>query len=196
MILLTPRKRHDRPAKIPTSTSLEIRNYITQSETYDSHIQEEQYSLRTSVSGLQAEFQRFRADIEARPQQADNSATPVVQAENQQLRDQLAIASNPTLSDLVGPSSTALENPSTAVNTQSWATTLPLLSVSDMLKHYEAAIRSGLFARYQSNNSDIVYDIRRWIHQGRAEQASPAPPLPQEEGIQRSMAARIKLQAH
>jgi hypothetical protein len=121
---------------------LELRNYITQSEAYASYIQEEQHSLGTSLSELQAEFQRFRADMEARTEQADNSAT--LQAENRQLRDQLATVSNPTLSDLVGPSSTALENPGNAVNPQTRATTLPLLSVSDMLKHYEAAIRSEL----------------------------------------------------
>jgi hypothetical protein len=56
---------------------------------------EEQHSLRTSLSELQAEFQRFRADMEARTQQADNSATSVLQAEKQKLRDQLAIAFKP-----------------------------------------------------------------------------------------------------
>jgi hypothetical protein len=46
--------RPERPAKIPTSTSSEIRNYITQ---------EEQHSLRTSLSELQAGLQRFCAAI-------------------------------------------------------------------------------------------------------------------------------------
>jgi hypothetical protein len=79
--------RPECPANIPTSTSSEIRNCITQGE---------QHSLCTYLSELQAVLQRFCADMEARTQQADNSATSV-QAEDQNLGDESAAASNHTV---------------------------------------------------------------------------------------------------